>query len=86
MAQKEAAKSFARQVKPLLSLDYAESQRRVRSLYKAWYRQVPIIGQYYQQLKYHNARPIQAGNNYTKSGVTEVNYKKAGFIGLELQK
>lgn len=47
MAQKEAAKSFARQVKPLLSLDYAESQRRVRSLYKAWYRQVPIIGKYY---------------------------------------
>lgn len=51
MAQREAATSFARQVKPLLSLDYAESQRRVRNLYKAWYRQVPIIGQYNSETK-----------------------------------
>ncbi|XP_054258582.1 NADH dehydrogenase [ubiquinone] 1 alpha subcomplex subunit 6-like [Macrosteles quadrilineatus] len=43
MAQREAAKVFVRQVKPLLSLDQIEAQRRVRNLYRAWYRQIPII-------------------------------------------
>uniref|UniRef100_Q1W2A1 NADH dehydrogenase [ubiquinone] 1 alpha subcomplex subunit 6 n=1 Tax=Graphocephala atropunctata TaxID=36148 RepID=Q1W2A1_9HEMI len=44
MAQaSQAAKVFVRQVKPLLSLDHAESQRRVRNLYRAWYRQIPLI-------------------------------------------
>ena len=37
----------ARQVKPILSLDLAEAQRRVRNLYKAWYRQIPFIVLHY---------------------------------------
>lgn len=37
-------KSATRQVKPLLSLDKLEARRRVLSLYKAWYRQIPYVG------------------------------------------
>lgn len=44
MAQARDAARIVRQVKPLLSLDHAESQRRVRNLYRAWYRQIPIVG------------------------------------------
>ena len=34
---------FDAQVKPLLSLDADEARVRVLSLYKAWYRQIPIM-------------------------------------------
>ncbi|XP_045585395.1 NADH dehydrogenase [ubiquinone] 1 alpha subcomplex subunit 6 [Procambarus clarkii] len=37
------ARSTARQVKPLLSLDHGEAKKRVLNLYKAWYRQIPYI-------------------------------------------
>jgi len=32
-----------RQVKPLLSLDSEEARFRVLSLYRAWYRQIPVM-------------------------------------------
>ena len=35
-----------KQVKPILSLNKEEARRRVISLYRAWYRQVPYIGKY----------------------------------------
>ncbi|KAM8930474.1 NADH dehydrogenase [ubiquinone] 1 alpha subcomplex subunit 6 [Pelodytes ibericus] len=35
-------------VKPLLSRDLGEAKRRVRELYRAWYREVPNTVQVYQ--------------------------------------
>jgi len=43
----KAGQTGARLVQPLSSLDKAEAQRKVRSLYKAWCRQVP-----YMKIKY----------------------------------
>ncbi|KAG7197429.1 hypothetical protein KM043_013287 [Ampulex compressa] len=37
------ARTTVKQVKPLLSLSKDEAHRRVLSLYKAWYRQIPTI-------------------------------------------
>merc|ERR1712002_162959 len=37
------ARTAARQVKPLLSVDQGEARRRVLNLYRAWYRQIPYI-------------------------------------------
>ncbi|KAH1003350.1 NADH dehydrogenase [ubiquinone] 1 alpha subcomplex subunit 6 [Dendroctonus ponderosae] len=42
MAQ-QTVRSAVKQVKPILSLDREEARRRVVSLYKAWYRQLPYI-------------------------------------------
>lgn len=46
MATREAAKRALRQVKPILSTDREEARKRVLNLYKAWYRQIPYIGEY----------------------------------------
>lgn len=35
-----------KQVRPILSSDNAEARKRVLNLYKAWYRQIPLIGLY----------------------------------------
>lgn len=43
---KRAGQVATRQVKPLLSLDKEEARVRVLALYRAWYRQIPIIFQY----------------------------------------
>ncbi|XP_064116207.1 NADH dehydrogenase [ubiquinone] 1 alpha subcomplex subunit 6 [Macrobrachium rosenbergii] len=43
MASSRVARTVARQVKPLLSVDQGEARRRVLNLYKAWYRQIPYI-------------------------------------------
>lgn len=43
MASK-VTKAAVRHVRPILSVDNAEARRRVLNLYKAWYRQIPIIG------------------------------------------
>lgn len=43
MASRHVARVFPRQVKPLLSLDREEARKRVKNLYKAWYRQIPYI-------------------------------------------
>lgn len=40
----QTVRSGARQVKPLLSLDNEEARKRALNLYKAWYRQIPLIG------------------------------------------
>merc|ERR1711997_912447 len=40
---RKAGQLVTRQVKPLLSLDADEAKVRVLSLYKAWYRQIPIM-------------------------------------------
>lgn len=33
-----------KQVRPILSLDKEEARKRVLNLYKAWYRQLPYVG------------------------------------------
>lgn len=38
-----AAESALQQVRPLLSMDHHEARRKVLSLYKTWYREVPAI-------------------------------------------
>lgn len=45
MAAKEPVKRVIQQVRPLLSLDREDARRRVLSLYKAWYRTIPFIGE-----------------------------------------
>lgn len=45
MASREAAKRVLKQVKPILSTDKEEARKRVLNLYKAWYRQIPYIGE-----------------------------------------
>lgn len=45
MAGREAVRKTLQQVRPILSVDNEEARRRVLSLYKAWYRQVPYIGE-----------------------------------------
>lgn len=42
---REAAKRVLQQVRPVLSVNKDEARRRVLNLYKAWYRQMPLIGQ-----------------------------------------
>lgn len=42
-----AGKIAVRQVKPLLSVDKGEARRRVVTLYKAWYRQIPYIRKFF---------------------------------------
>lgn len=44
MAGREAAKRVIQQVRPILSVDKDEARKRVLNLYKAWYRQIPYIG------------------------------------------
>lgn len=44
MAARQATKTAFRQVKPILSVDRGEAKKRVLNLYKAWYRQMPYIG------------------------------------------
>lgn len=39
-----AAVSASKVVKPILSRDLDEAKRRVRELYRAWYREVPNTG------------------------------------------
>ena len=41
-------RGVVREVKPLLSVDRDEARRRVLSLYKAWYRQIPYIEMEYK--------------------------------------
>ncbi|XP_053325081.1 NADH dehydrogenase [ubiquinone] 1 alpha subcomplex subunit 6 [Spea bombifrons] len=51
MASASAASTLGRSltaVKPLLSRDLGEAKRRVRELYRAWYREVPNAVQVYQ--------------------------------------
>jgi NADH dehydrogenase (ubiquinone) 1 alpha subcomplex subunit 6 len=44
-------------VKPLLSLDKSEARGRVLSLYKAWWRQIPImLSQYQMPVTLHQCR------------------------------
>lgn len=40
----QAIRQTVKQVKPILSQDSEEARRRVISLYKAWYRQIPFVG------------------------------------------
>lgn len=49
MAGREAVKTALKQVKPILSTDREEARKRVLNLYKAWYRQVPYIGEFLNQ-------------------------------------
>lgn len=41
-----AAVGAAKVVKPIFSRDLDEAKRRVRELYRAWYREVPNTGTY----------------------------------------
>ena len=40
-------KTAIKRVKPILSLNPADARRRVITLYKAWYRQIPFLRQGY---------------------------------------
>lgn len=44
MASK-AVRQGLKQVKPILSTNRDEAKRRVLNLYKAWYRQIPYVGE-----------------------------------------
>lgn len=46
MAGREVVRKTVQQVRPILSVDSEEARRRVLSLYKAWYRQIPYVGEY----------------------------------------
>lgn len=46
MAGREAVKRAVQQVRPILSVDKEEARKRALNLYKAWYRQIPYIGEY----------------------------------------
>ncbi|KAH8400672.1 hypothetical protein KR009_000288 [Drosophila setifemur] len=46
MAGREAAKRVLQQVRPILSVDREEARKRALNLYKAWYRQIPYIGEW----------------------------------------
>lgn len=41
-----AAVNTAKVVKPIFSRDLDEAKRRVRELYRAWYREVPNTGMF----------------------------------------
>lgn len=43
MAGSQAAKSCIKEVRPLMSIDATEARKRVITLYKSWYRQLPYI-------------------------------------------
>lgn len=43
-ATARSAVSAAKIVKPILSRDLDEAKRRVRELYRAWYREIPNTG------------------------------------------
>lgn len=47
MAGREVARKTLQKVRPILSVDNDEARRRVLSLYKAWYRQVPYLGEFW---------------------------------------
>lgn len=46
MSARQAIQTGQKIVKPVLSTNHAEAKRRVLSLYKAWYRQIPYIGKW----------------------------------------
>lgn len=46
MASREAVRRAVQNVRPILSVDREEARKRVLNLYKAWYRQIPYIGEY----------------------------------------
>ncbi|XP_058837193.1 NADH dehydrogenase [ubiquinone] 1 alpha subcomplex subunit 6-like [Topomyia yanbarensis] len=43
MPLKEALQQSIHQVRPMLSADHQEARRKVISLYKSWYRQIPLV-------------------------------------------
>lgn len=43
---REVAKRALQQVRPVLSVNKDEARRRVLNLYKAWFRQIPLICEY----------------------------------------
>ncbi|KAA0706378.1 NADH dehydrogenase [ubiquinone] 1 alpha subcomplex subunit 6 [Triplophysa tibetana] len=48
MASSAATRTAAKAVKPIFSSDLQEARRRVRELYRAWYREVPSTVHVYQ--------------------------------------
>lgn len=50
----ETSKKILKEVRPILSLHHSEAKRRVISLYKSWYRQIPHI---------RNLEPVNNNNN-----------------------
>lgn len=45
MAARETVKRAVQQVRPILSVNQDEARQRALNLYKAWYRQIPYIGE-----------------------------------------
>lgn len=46
MAGTAPVKRVIQQVRPILSVNRDEARRRVLSLYKAWFRTIPFIGEH----------------------------------------
>ena len=42
----KVARSTVQQIKPLLSSNKEDAKERVLKLYKAWYRQIPIMSKF----------------------------------------
>ncbi|XP_019879621.1 NADH dehydrogenase [ubiquinone] 1 alpha subcomplex subunit 6 [Aethina tumida] len=64
----QAVRPAVRQVKPILSLDKEEARKRVLSLYKAWYRQLPYIVRSYDVPKNVEQCRDKLREQFTKYG------------------
>jgi len=67
-----------RLVQPLSSLDKAEAQRKVRSLYKAWCRQIPYMkihyGLYHADTELHKKMKQQFLKHKTVEDIRVIDY------------
>ena len=52
MATVRVVQQNVRNVRPVLSVNHDEAKRRVLNLYKAWYRQIPLISMPFTALTY----------------------------------
>lgn len=48
---RRAAAAASTSVKPIFSRDMNEAKRRVRELYRAWYREVPTTGERHRRTR-----------------------------------
>lgn len=65
MSGRKVVSQTFQQVRPVLSLDAADSRRRVLALYKSWSRQIPYIGKYMITYQKCNGRPRTISKSIT---------------------
>ncbi|XP_030761695.1 NADH dehydrogenase [ubiquinone] 1 alpha subcomplex subunit 6-like [Sitophilus oryzae] len=68
MSSNETAKKILKEVRPILSLHRYEARRRVISLYKAWYRQIPYIIQHFDVEMTEKMCKAKLREEFTKYG------------------